>query len=151
MQKLILASSNLAKSVQYWHETLGLKLLEKTNEKAIVAFKEEEVKLELKEIGCAVTHETAGGRIAFSVPESELKVVSDQVTKTGDKILTPLVKLDTPGKASVTVIILADPVGSNAFVPLARTAYSPFDLGTYPLLLSSSSAPSLSVSILGRS
>lgn len=30
----------------------------------------------------------------------------------GNKILTPLVSLDTPGKATVHVVILADPVSS---------------------------------------
>ena len=30
--------------------------------------------------------------------------------KTGNAILTPLVVLDTPGKATVEVVILADPV-----------------------------------------
>jgi len=30
--------------------------------------------------------------------------------ETGNTILTPLVNLDTPGKATVEVIILADPV-----------------------------------------
>lgn len=29
------------------------------------------------------------------------------------KILTPLVKLDTPGKAAVQVVILADPVSDE--------------------------------------
>ena len=30
--------------------------------------------------------------------------------KAGERILTPLVSLDTPGKATVQVVILADPV-----------------------------------------
>ena len=30
--------------------------------------------------------------------------------ETGNTILTPLVSLDTPGKATVEVVILADPV-----------------------------------------
>lgn len=39
------------------------------------------------------------------LPDIE-KAVSDK----GWKILTPLVSLDTPGKATVEVVILADPV-----------------------------------------
>lgn len=35
--------------------------------------------------------------------------------KENEKILTPLVSLDTPGKATVEVVILADPVRIWAF------------------------------------
>lgn len=35
--------------------------------------------------------------------------------KENEKILTPLVSLDTPGKATVEVVILADPVRIQAF------------------------------------
>ena len=51
VRKIILASSNLKKSIQYWHETIGLKVLEKTDESAVFAFNEKEAKLELKDIG----------------------------------------------------------------------------------------------------
>jgi hypothetical protein len=34
------------------------------------------------------------------------------MTKENYKILTPLVSLDTPGKATVEVVILADPVSA---------------------------------------
>lgn len=35
--------------------------------------------------------------------------------KENEKILTPLVSLDTPGKATVEVVILADPVRIRTF------------------------------------
>lgn len=57
-----------------------------------------------------VDHKSAFGRIAFSIPEIQLEDVNLKVTETKSTILTPLIKLDTPGKATVTVIILADPV-----------------------------------------
>ena len=40
----------------------------------------------------------------------QLKEIEDTMKKTNNTILTPLVSLDTPGKATVEVIILADPV-----------------------------------------
>lgn len=57
-----------------------------------------------------VDHKTAFGRIAFSVPESELTIIDKTIRETNNTILKPLISLDTPGKATVTVIIIADPV-----------------------------------------
>ena len=36
--------------------------------------------------------------------------------KTNNIILTPLVSLDTPGKATVEVVILADPVRNHSII-----------------------------------
>jgi len=57
-----------------------------------------------------VNHAKAYGRIAFSVPFSEQPAIQKAIKESGNKILTDLITLDTPGKASVRVIILADPV-----------------------------------------
>ena len=43
-----------------------------------------------------------------SIPQ--LPAVEQAVKDAGQTILTPLVSLDTPGKATVQVVILADPV-----------------------------------------
>ena len=67
-------------------------------------------RLELLEIDGPVEHATAFGRIAFSCPESQLKDIESAMTAAGEKILTPYTRLDTPGKATVAVVILADPV-----------------------------------------
>jgi hypothetical protein len=60
-----------------------------------------------------VDHGTAFGRTAFACPTADLpriqKTVSEETYATG-KILTPLISLDTPGKATVSVVIVADPV-----------------------------------------
>ncbi len=63
--------------------------------------------------GEPVDHATAFGRTAFALPTSELAGVQKSVQEKGEKILTPLVSLDTPGKATVSVVILADPVMRN--------------------------------------
>lgn len=41
---------------------------------------------------------------------SQLPELEALIKKENQKILTPLVSLDTPGKATVEVVILADPV-----------------------------------------
>jgi hypothetical protein len=44
------------------------------------------------------------------VPKTEQEIIRKKIVDSKNKILTDLITLDTPGKASVTVIILADPV-----------------------------------------
>lgn len=60
--------------------------------------------------GEPINHATGYGRIAFAVPTSELKSYEENALNNQYKILTPFVTLDTPGKASVSVVIFADPV-----------------------------------------
>lgn len=64
-------------------------------------------------IGEPINHATAYGRIAFSVPTSDLESYQENAKNNKYKILTPFVTLDTPGKASVSVVIFADPVSFN--------------------------------------
>ena len=66
-----------------------------------------------------VDHATAFGRIAFSCVSKELADIEKKAKDTGNTILTPLVSLDTPGKATVQVVILADPV-SNIVICLQK-------------------------------
>lgn len=40
----------------------------------------------------------------------QLEAIQKKIEEAKQKILTPLVKLDTPDKAAVEVVILADPV-----------------------------------------
>lgn len=60
--------------------------------------------------GEPINHATGYGRIAFAVPTSDLKSYQENAINNQYKILTPFVTLDTPGKASVSVVIFADPV-----------------------------------------
>ena len=57
---------------------------------------------------------SAFGRIAFSCLGNELPEIEKKAKDSGNTILTPLVSLDTPGKATVQVVILADPVSNIA-------------------------------------
>lgn len=63
--------------------------------------------------GEPINHATGYGRIAFSVPTSDLENYQEKAKDNQYKILTPFVTLDTPGKASVSVVIFADPVCIN--------------------------------------
>ncbi|XP_039363299.1 glyoxalase domain-containing protein 4 isoform X2 [Mauremys reevesii] len=127
--KVTLAVSNLQKSVSYWSDLLGMKIYETNEEKqrALLGYADNQCKLELQGIGGAVDHGTAFGRIAFSCPKEELPNIEALMKKEKQKILTPLVSLDTPGKATVQVVILADPdgheicfVGDEAFRELSK-------------------------------
>lgn len=62
-------------------------------------------------VGGPVDHAKAYGRIAFSCPFDEQPAIDNKIQEAKETILTPLISLDTPGKATVRVIILADPDG----------------------------------------
>ncbi|CAH1154183.1 unnamed protein product [Phaedon cochleariae] len=111
VQQVTLASSNLQKSIDYWQGILGLRVFNKTDESVIVGFQDNEAKLELKDIGESVNRAKAYGRIAFSIPHAQQESLSRKIEEAKQTILTPLISLDTPGKATVRVIILADPDG----------------------------------------
>lgn len=127
--KVTLAVSDLQKSVNYWSNLLGMNIYEQDEEKqrALLGYAENQCKLELQGIKGSVDHAAAFGRIAFSCPQRELPDLEDLMRRENQKILTPLVSLDTPGKATVQVVILADPdgheicfVGDEAFRELSR-------------------------------
>ncbi|XP_037973923.2 glyoxalase domain-containing protein 4 [Plutella xylostella] len=107
--KVALASSNLAKSIEYWNGLLTLKIFNKTDKSVLLGFSEDQAKLELIDIGAPVNRAKAYGRIAFSVPFEQQPAIDQAIQRARGKILTPLISLDTPGKATVRVIILADP------------------------------------------
>ncbi|XP_053563348.1 glyoxalase domain-containing protein 4 [Bombina bombina] len=129
VQKVTLAVSDLQQSIAYWSGLLGMKIYNKDEAKknVLLGYADNQCKLELQDIGGPVDHGTAFGRIAFSCPKDELPNIEAQMIKEKQKILTPLVSLDTPGKATVQVVILADPdgheicfVGDEAFRELSR-------------------------------
>ncbi|XP_068124709.1 glyoxalase domain-containing protein 4 isoform X2 [Hyperolius riggenbachi] len=111
VQKVTLAVSNIKKSIAYWNGLLGLKIYHEDDGKksVLLGYADNQCKLELQEIGGPVDHGTAFGRIAFACPKDELSGIEEIMKKENQKILTPLVSLDTPGKATVQVVILADP------------------------------------------
>lgn len=54
---------------------------------------------------------TSYGRIVFAVPFAQQPLIDEIIRKHKCTILTPLLSLDTPGKATVRVLVVADPDG----------------------------------------
>ncbi|KAK2704163.1 glyoxalase domain-containing protein 4-like [Artemia franciscana] len=125
--KIALASSNVDRSLKFWNELLQMKIYEKKDNMALLGFADNQAKLCLIDIGGPVDHAKAFGRIAFSCPAKDLPAIQAKMDETGNTVLTRLVSLDTPGKATVQVVILADPdgheicfVGDEAFRELSK-------------------------------
>ncbi|XP_011306199.1 glyoxalase domain-containing protein 4 [Fopius arisanus] len=111
VEKVSLSTSNLEKSISYWRDILNLKVYDQKDKTVLLGFADDQAKLEFKDIGVSVDHAKAYGRIAFAVPHAEQPEIQKKIKDSGHKILTDLITLETPGKASVRVIILADPDG----------------------------------------
>lgn len=111
VEKVTLSSSNLQSTIAYWKDILQLKIFQQTDKSVLLGYSEDQAKVEFEDIGTAVNHAKAYGRIAFSVPHNEQPEIQKRIQDSKNKILTDLITLDTPGKASVRVIILADPDG----------------------------------------
>ncbi|XP_022344763.2 glyoxalase domain-containing protein 4-like [Crassostrea virginica] len=127
VKKVTLASSDLKKSVDYWSNLCGMKIFSQDNKSAVLGYDDNQCKLELVDIGTEVEHAKAFGRIAFSCPRAQLPELQEKMKSANQTILTPLISLDTPGKATVEVVILADPdgheicfVGDEAFRELSQ-------------------------------
>ncbi|XP_056297103.1 glyoxalase domain-containing protein 4 [Pseudoliparis swirei] len=129
VQKVCLGVSDLQRSTRYWTTLLGMKVMEKNEEKktVLMGFADTQCKLELYDNSGTVDHGTAFGRIAFSCPREQLPGLEALMKNENQKILTPLVSLDTPGKSTVEVVILSDPdgheicfVGDKAFRELSK-------------------------------
>nr|CAD7263299.1 unnamed protein product [Timema shepardi] len=100
IEKVSLNISNLQRSLDYWNKLLGLKIYEKSEKSVLLGFSNNQTKLELYDIGQKVNRAKAFGRIAFSIPFDEQPKLSEKVETAKEKILTPLISLDTPGKAT---------------------------------------------------
>nr|XP_033325530.1 glyoxalase domain-containing protein 4 [Megalopta genalis] len=111
VEKVTLSSSDLQKTIAYWKDILKLKVFNETDKSILLGYTDDQAKLEFQDIGTKVDHAKAYGRIAFSVPHDEQPEIQKRIKDHGNVILTDLITLDTPGKASVRVIILADPDG----------------------------------------
>lgn len=128
VQKVCLAVSDLQRSTHYWSTLLGMNVMDRNeqNKTVLMGFADTQCKLELHDVSGPVDHGTAFGRIAFSCPRDQLPDLETLMKKENQNILTPLVSLDTPGKATVEVVILGDPdgheicfVGDEAFKQLS--------------------------------
>jgi len=109
--KVQLACSSLKQSVVYWRDLLNMTVIKIDGASAFLQYGKDQATLQLTETRDKIDRGTAFGRIAFSLPANELPQLEKDVKRAGHTILTPYTKLDTPGKTSVAVVILADPDG----------------------------------------
>lgn len=127
LTRVTLSCSNVERSTKYYSQLLKMQIFDKGPDSVVVGYHENQAKVEMKQIEGPVIREAAFGRTAFSCPREQLPGIEKEVKEADEKILTPLVSLDTPGKATVEVVILADPdgheicfVGDEAFRELSQ-------------------------------
>uniref|UniRef100_A0A0K0D2J5 VOC domain-containing protein n=1 Tax=Angiostrongylus cantonensis TaxID=6313 RepID=A0A0K0D2J5_ANGCA len=114
---------DIRKSVEFWTNQLGMKIVEEGGDgRTTMRYREGQ----LPE-GTLLDRASGYGRIAFSYPDEELPALQEKIKAAKLPIVKELVTLDTPGKASVQVIILADPdeheicfVGDKAYRELSK-------------------------------
>lgn len=119
--------SNMTMSVQYWSELLEMRLISASLSTTSLSYNPSTQANLVLVSQPSVYHAKAAGRIAFSIPASDLPGIQDKMVAADTNILKPMVSLDTPGKATVQVVILADPdgqeicfVGAEAFNELSQ-------------------------------
>lgn len=125
---LSLHSSDLSRSKAYWVDTLKGKLVESEPDLVVNFDNLDYFKLVLvKSNEQKIDHAKAYGRVAFSCPTGDLKPLQSEIEGKQLTVLTPYIELPTPGKATVSVVILADPdgheicfVGDHEFRDLSR-------------------------------
>lgn len=130
VRALVLNVTDLGKSVAYWGDLLGMEVTARDGASATLQFGAGQAQLKLQQLpaGTALDHGEAYGRVAFSCPAAKLQPIEAAIKAAGNTVVTPYVELPTPGKATVAVVILADPdgyeicfVGDEAFRELSAT------------------------------
>ncbi|KAK6058305.1 glyoxalase family protein [Cooperia oncophora] len=149
--KVSVRVQDFQKSVDYWTNQLGMKVVEQRDKGRItmelwrgsgwwvlISVKETfgntgfiyfQCCLEVRQLpeGTALDRGSGYGRIAFAYPDDGLSALQEKMKAAKLPILKELTTLDTPGKASVQVVILADPddheicfVGDKGFRELSK-------------------------------
>ncbi|CRK91116.1 CLUMA_CG004804, isoform A [Clunio marinus] len=103
--------TDLSASIKYWNGILNMTIIRQDATSALLSYNNGRFGIEFKKIDEKFDRAEAFGRIAFGVPYALQPDISNLIEKNSQVILTPLVTLDTPGKASVRVVILSDPNG----------------------------------------
>uniref|UniRef100_A0A914Z1Q2 VOC domain-containing protein n=1 Tax=Panagrolaimus superbus TaxID=310955 RepID=A0A914Z1Q2_9BILA len=103
---------SLQKALDFWVGLLEMGVISQTNDRVVLCFGEGQTYLELAAKGVPIERESASGRIAFSIPEDDLLPLQSRVQSYDEsRIHTKLTELETPGKATVKVVVLTDPNG----------------------------------------
>lgn len=127
VKRVALNVSNMKRSSEFWKNIAGLSIHSQSEKKTELSSGNNHCNLEIVEISDPIDRASGYGRIAFAVPREDLPGIEKQMNDNHETVLTPLVKLDTPGKATVEVVICADPdgheicfVGDEAFRELSQ-------------------------------
>lgn len=103
--------SNLEETIKYWHGILNMAIIKKDEKTALLSYNGGKFGILFSVIDEPIDRAEAFGRIAFAVPYDTQPSIDALIRKNNQKVLIDLVSLDTPGKATVRVIILQDPTG----------------------------------------
>ena len=105
--------TDLQASIAFWVDTLGFLEIDCGDNWATLSCSAKSATLRLKQLthGEKLHRGTGYGRIALSCPTADLEPLQETIQEAGYMVQTPMVSLETPGKATVTVVIVADPDG----------------------------------------
>lgn len=133
MFKVGLSTNDMAKTLEYYTDVLGMKEIEKLKSRTIIGFENDRTYLEWHDLSEPLNRGNGYGRIAFSVPKAELEPLQEKIKQKEQTILHPLQLLGS-GKTKESVVILADPndheicfVGEEAFLELSEEDYGSDD------------------------
>lgn len=108
---LIYNVTNLEASLRYWNGLLNMDIMRKDEKSALLSYTDGRFGIQLTQIGEPIDRAEAFGRVVFAVPYDSQPTIDEMIQKNKQTIHTPLATLDTPGKADVRVLIVADPNG----------------------------------------
>lgn len=111
MEQVELHVTALKESRAFWVDILKMQVLNESQDSIVLAYNKQQTALRLTVLNGNLDRAKAYGRIAFAVPAAVQEPLFNEVKNMGGTILKPLIALETPGKATVTVLILADPNG----------------------------------------
>ncbi|OQV24581.1 Glyoxalase domain-containing protein 4 [Hypsibius exemplaris] len=109
VQQVTLASSDIVQTIEFWQILLGMSIVDRNDTEVTLKYNACPFTLRFLNDGRPVKHSTAQGRMAIAAPEKDLLPIQEVVNSAGYQIKTPLISLDTPGKATVEVVVLLDP------------------------------------------
>ncbi|XP_003737803.1 glyoxalase domain-containing protein 4 [Galendromus occidentalis] len=111
VKQVIYNSSCIEQTERFWRNVLD-QPVEKGENSIEVSTCLEGFTLKFQKLPSSLDRGEAFGRIAFSCPKQSIPEIESAVKAAGlGSIITPLISLDTPGKATVQVVIVGDPDG----------------------------------------
>lgn len=120
------SNARMHDTVEFYQRAIGYDIKAKSQSSVTLQLPGDHTTLTLLSISDPIDHSVAIGRLAVSVPATDLDAIQETVDKrTAGSVHTPKIGLDTPGKARVEVVISLDPegyevctVGGKAFFEL---------------------------------